>query len=88
MTDSTVSRIAEANEYRPRPSDDSAPHFYGCDHTESYIDEPHSIVCVEGWMIDVDTFTEGYESHDFKRPCRNCNPNAFKRWIDSNGEDE
>jgi hypothetical protein len=80
MTDNTIDKG-----YKPRPEGEA---YYGCDHTESYIDEPHSIVCVDGWMIDVDTYTEGYEEHDFKHPCRNCNPIAFKKYVDSNGEDE
>lgn len=69
--------------YKSRPKDGDEA-YYGCDHTESYIDEPHSIVCVEGWMIDVDNYMEGWFSHNFKHPCRNCNPLAFQEYLKEN----
>lgn len=74
--------------YKPRPESSDWP--LGCDHTESYIDEPHSIICVSGWMIDVDNYYEGAADHDFTHPCRKCNPIAFKEWVQENdgGADE
>jgi len=65
---------------KQRP-DGSEEAYFGCSHTESYADEPNSIVCVEGWMIDVDVYTEGWQPHDFKHPCCECNYEAFERFI-------
>ena len=65
---------------KQRP-DGSEEAYYGCSHTESYIDEPNSIVCVEGWMIDIDTYTEGWQAEDFRHPCRECNAEAFKLFM-------
>lgn len=63
------------------------PHTSGCEFTMSYADEPNSIVCRNGHMIDIDTFTEGFDESDFLHPCPKCNADAYAAWKAENGDE-
>ncbi len=64
------------------------PQTAGCEFTMSYADEPNSIVCRNGHMIDIDTFTEGFDESDFFHPCPKCNADAYAAWKAENGDED
>lgn len=63
------------------------PQTSGCEFTMSYADEPNSIVCRNGHMIDIDVFTEGFDEGDFFHPCPKCNADAYAAWKAENGDE-
>ncbi|MFC5356415.1 Lar family restriction alleviation protein [Azospirillum himalayense] len=64
------------------------PQTSGCEFTMSYADEPNSIVCRNGHMIDIDVFTEGFDEGDFFHPCPKCNADAYAAWKAEIGDDD
>ena len=56
-----------------------------CEYTEDYTDEPHGIVCAEiegeNVLIDVDEYMEGYDPHELRLPCPNCDMTAHIDYL-------
>ncbi|MFC5353490.1 hypothetical protein [Azospirillum himalayense] len=83
--DDAMAEYTDADDWTDRVPE---PQTAGCEFTMSYADEPNSIVCRNGHMIDIDIFTEGFDESDFFHPCPKCNADAYAAWKAENGDED